>query len=371
MKNEKRILCICDTPMQLLNMINCIDADFHDDKRDLVITDEVKDIETLIANIKKTGFFDTVFIVKEDYMQAVYIHKNIILKAVAFLQYKKRIQKSIHCSECYDRIFFGGWGLLNNIVAKKCKKNKNAEYIWVDEGTSSYCAHGDFWREKKVHENTVSAFAKKVLGMEYLQKHTTMQYLYRPELADYTVPFERKQLRLLGQHAEFLPLINNIFGFDEQENMREKFIYFDTALETDGLTGNDKELLQLVASCVGKENLLVKVHPRSSKDWYIRNGFHINTNTFIPWEVYCLNGKAMSGKVLISIFSTAIFSLYMYFGMNTPVVSLIHMFDISSFSPYRKRLIEYLRNICMKEPSVFHCPTNEDELKNILHTINI
>ena len=372
MKN-KRTLCLCNTPLQLLNMIHVISSYYDNDSRDLVVTDEITNYEILVGNIRKSRFFENVFLVKEDY-KATVKRRHSFFKPFALMQYAKRLKSQHDVHTKYDRIFFGGastnW--LNPFVAMQTKKNTGCEFIWIDEGTASYSTHGLYWKKNKLQRFLFllkpSQIIKRILGANYLSSRIDIQYLYRPEMADYQVPFERKYILLLDGDSKKANLLKEIFGFDESNYIKEKYIYFAGAGDVDGLCGNEKELLALVAECVGKQNLLVKVHPRESVNYYIQNGYRINTNVSIPWEIYCLEKEQLKDKVLISIFSTAIVSPFVYFGLKTKVVSLMKMFDITSFPNYYRYLLNFIENnIFKKQTDIFLLPNNICELKKILN----
>jgi len=366
--SKKNILCICNTPLQLLNMINVISNYYENDSRDLIITDEIKNCDVLLENIKTTYFFDQVNLINEDYKQTVFLAKGI-KKIYEFKKYKTRIKTQYNSTKKYDRIFFWGGGWLNSIVAKQTHKNKNCEFIWIDEGTASYSTHGLYWKktllQKIIYHIKPSQIIKKIMGINYLFNNTKIQYLYRPEIADYAVPFKRISIPFLRQNRN--DLIKQIFGYDENIAIKEKFIYFDGAGNEDSLYGNDKELLEMVAKIVGKENLLVKVHPRSSSEWYIQNGYSINANTSIPWEVYCFDEKNLRNKVLISIFSTALLSPYLYFNYENKVISLLHLFNKSAYNNYYKYLLDYIeKQIFFSRKDIFLLPNSIEELNSYL-----
>ncbi|AEE17063.1 hypothetical protein Trebr_1640 [Treponema brennaborense DSM 12168] len=368
---NKRILCICNTPLQLLNMINVISSDYQNEKRDLLITDEIRNCEILIENIRKSNFFENVYLVNEDYKTTVFLQKNLLCKIYELNKYRKRLKAQYDTKKIYDRIFFGGKNWLNNFVAKQIRKNKKCEFAWIDEGTASYSTHGLFWKknwfQKVLFRLNPNQLLKELFGINYLINKVNFQYLYRPEIADYEVPFPRKQISLLNSNSDNALLFKQIFGCTENNFIKEKYIYFDGAGDADGLYGNDKELLALVAECVGKENLLVKVHPRSSIEYYIQNGYHINTNLSIPWEIYCLEPEQLNNKVLISIFSTAIVSPYIYFGLKNKVISLIHLYDKSFYNDYYKYLLDFIeRKIFLAHKDIYMLPNTFEELKKYL-----
>lgn len=57
---------------------------------------------------------------------------------------------------------------------------------------------------------------------------------------------------------------------------------------------NDVELIEALADKVGKQNMMVKIHPRNPVNRFEKLGYKTNHNTAIPWEVIVMNTDDIS-----------------------------------------------------------------------------
>ena len=53
------------------------------------------------------------------------------------------------------------------------------------------------------------------------------------------------------------------------------------------------EIVEKIASIVGRENLLIKLHPRDTTNRFIRLGYKTNKTFSVPWEALALTMKKM------------------------------------------------------------------------------
>ena len=80
--------------------------------------------------------------------------------------------------------------------------------------------------------------------------------------------------------------------------------------------------MKQLAQQVGKENIMVKIHPRNPENRFEKLGFKTNKDTSIPWEVILMNIDDVSNKVFITIASQAILNPIMIFGLTIKAYSL-------------------------------------------------
>ena len=68
------------------------------------------------------------------------------------------------------------------------------------------------------------------------------------------------------------------------------------------------EIGKRIASIVGYENLLVKVHPRDNPERFRSQGFHVAADSGLPWEAIQLCND-FSDKVFITVLSGSVIGL--------------------------------------------------------------
>ena len=134
----------------------------------------------------------------------------------------------------------------------------------------------------------------------------------------------------------------------------KKYIYFEECYFAETGYMEDVELINTLAEKVGKENIMIKIHPRNPENRFEKLGYKTNKDTFIPWEVILMNND-FSDKVLIAIGSQTILTPYMLFGMNMKSYSLYHclkekpdllngpLFDVimNFYNKYNENIIMY------------------------------
>ena len=141
-----------------------------------------------------------------------------------------------------------------------------------------------------------------------------------------------------------------IYVFDSLCHHREDF-EVDTALK--------------IAELVGKDNLIVKVHPRDRSGKFESSGLNIDRNSSVPWESIQLNYD-FSDHVFLTISSNSVFGVnvmmkkqakvfFLYNTLDTKKNSLIH----SSVEAI-KNIMQYKDQIDLKNYLVV------DEIKEIL-----
>ena len=64
--------------------------------------------------------------------------------------------------------------------------------------------------------------------------------------------------------AAFRSLVNRAFGYEiSTDRYDRKYLFFEESFFADHYPINDPELVDRLAQRVGKENLMVKIHPRN------------------------------------------------------------------------------------------------------------
>jgi len=66
---------------------------------------------------------------------------------------------------------------------------------------------------------------------------------------------------------------------------------------------------------VGKENVIVKRHPRVKVDRYTDKGIKVLANSNVPWEVMLMS-QSLQGKLLVSVASFTCMSPLTIYGME-------------------------------------------------------
>lgn len=195
-------------------------------------------------------------------------------------------------------------------------------------------------------------------------------YLYRPEW--YYVKkydYELLQLPNPSEDADVKNVLLYVFG--NLDVPKEKYIYMEDFYYANDLKTNDYEVFCDVAKRVGKENIIVKRHPRGKSDRFGGAGYSVTQQTVVPWEAQIL-GNDISKKILISFSSTSSLSPFIIFDMDMHIVCLKNM-HISHTPPIIDTGFEdffhFMINKINEKKVRVHMPNNIEEFEEIIRYI--
>ena len=260
----------------------------------------------------------------------------------------------------YDKIFAALDSAAWKILYHQCVlKGKKPDVIQYDEGLRSYSM--DFKKSDNrpffMGEYGKNNFCNAINGM----------YLYRPEV--YSVDEYDYELYKLPNPYENTILKEKLtYIFGNEPMPEERFIYFEDFFFTDRHVTNDMELFKEIARIVGKDNIVVKTHPRDDYDRFAPMGYKTIGKSNTPWECQLLN-STVEKKILISVTSTAILTPYIIFNKNINVVSLEKLYKwevpLHTDEGFQKCLDRIKKN--MNENGVYlHMPSSLEELRELL-----
>ena len=113
-------------------------------------------------------------------------------------------------------------------------------------------------------------------------------------------------------------LVNYVFDYHYSGEYEKDNIFLEEAFSEDGYKNNDYEIIHAVAEYVGKENFLLKRHPRLMADRWQECGIQVNEDLKIPWEVLIMNCDFRS-KRIFTISSNACMTPQLVFNIKIPV----------------------------------------------------
>ena len=129
----------------------------------------------------------------------------------------------------------------------------------------------------------------------------------------------------------------------EVDYSKYKYIYFESIYDTEGRGIGEIDILLKFAEKVGRENILVKKHPRSTNFVFEENGIAVDTNSAAPFEAIQLNHD-MSHAVFVSAMSGSVLSVNSI--VDSPsAVRLIYSLTESEKYEDKKKFVENVKGI--------------------------
>lgn len=224
------------------------------------------------------------------------------------------------------------------------------------------CERDGFW-----HGRYGSHDIRKNLGNIY-GYGTEEMYLGSKALNYTQVPPINSSPELWSKETEIFTLL-----WGECPLPKEKYIFLEEGMFQDHALVADITLLDRIAKIVGKENIIIKRHPRCVYDRFSTRGYKVLEHSSFPWEVSLMNEEA-SKHVLLSLSSTATTTGKTVLGKNIKAIQLYKIRPFGLAGPHcsQKKFPVYaetLYRFMNQGEKVLFVPRSNAELTEIIKYI--
>ena len=361
-------LFICCAPFHIFTATNIAYNNFKDSTKDIYITDHIEDNYRCYLELRDKGIFDNVYYIKvKNTTQVSIISKyRIIRYTKIILKYfdSKNIIPQLN-NKKYEEVLISSPDIVSEIVYYYYKKkNSNMKLYMYEEGTFAYN-----YFEYKINIFK-KIFTKILYGRNIMEDHDGA-YLYKPELSKTYENYNIKKIDIISnKDFKSATVLNNIMGYKEEfkDKLNYKYIFMDQAFGVSDILNEGIDIFEKIISQVGKENSVVKLHPRTEANIYREICKAVSIKA--PYEIIAFNSD-VNDKVLISIFSSACLNPKIIFNQEPYVILLFKIIDISIFSHINETSfdIAYKVKKNYKNPNKFFIPETVEELQEILKKI--
>jgi len=382
--NKEEVCIFCTTPFQVMGAISIVKSEKLTNV-DLYLYNSFNGYEDLANKLKKLNLFRKVVIVDfEKLMIELDLtseHLLLIKKATIFLMYiknlvflNKTVNKYLDCSANYNRIyvstnhFAGRFAILFYI-----KNHRQIRVFHYDDGIGSYYGSGELDAILPYDRLCRKVFVgKRAINIPFVKLLFSPSF-YRSVCETANACFPQNMTRIvkmdpLEKCESNDSIIRNIFGLTTDWLINQSFIYFDTIKAEEFNNKGIRHIQQissLIQSCVGKDNIIYKFHPR---DKNIDPSLPYIKNTSVPFECFCYFND-FSNKVLITNFSTSVFTPKILYGQEPTIVFLYKIMADYQIMNIDTTIVDALRAIYSDKSKII-IPTNVEELKTTLERLN-
>lgn len=338
----KKII-LCNTYYQLIFAMHLNRNLFYEDEVSLVMSDHSKGAKKVCENLNKMNIFK-----KVNYMEVKWIraeNKRNILKTIVKLKNENIF--SFVGNEKFDEFVFYNFDFVTNMLFQKLyKKNKDIKVTRFEEGILTYNLPISFSIKMKMINIFNNLCRRPILTKKMSGFYCFYPSFYRGIL----LPIEIEPIKL---DREFQEILINSFNLSlDEDSYNQKYIFFTSVYDFEGGEPiGEYELVCKVADIVGKENLLVKTHPRDVRTIYEDNGFIVDKNSDIPWEAIQLS-RDFSDKVFLTATSGSVLA-GSFMSENPPKTFFMHKCCNVSGNPVAQKSVgtieELLNDVSLKD----------------------
>jgi hypothetical protein len=237
-----------------------------------------------------------------------------------------------------------------NIIASQLKRGVNIKIGVLDEGYRVYTDlfYKTLYSHKKMRE-LILKYKTRGKAKSIVDAIQSM-YLLAPNLLQITPNYEIRKI-VLPAFDDGIHLkrdLNNVFQYNGSVNdFQYPYIFFENCGYQDTGLNDDLEIIKITAEHVGKENILVKLHPRTIHNRFSSLGINTNQDSSIPWEIIAMNMDSNDKRTFITISSAALISYQMLFPEKSFKSIFLHKIVDERFTGFDESVNRYFN--CFEE----------------------
>lgn len=359
------VLAYCTTYYHLFNIIQLKLTKLSNENVDLLLSSDV-DFTTLEKPLKKSGLFNNVILspIKNVFWCKEFNEIKSFERSSYFFS-KVKSGHGLAIDEYYEHLYIGLDDAYNKFLYYCLSKNTdNVAVHFYDEGTASYVTSISERLKKDgiPHDH----FGRKNFNLAIKEI-----LLYAPEIRIVKDVYPVNPIPKIDRHnMDIKTIFNSIFSY--HEFTEKKYIYFESASFQDFMPTMDIDVLDMVANIVGKENIVIKLHPRTKNDRFTRRGYSVMPSENLPWEIYAMN-ESVEDKVFLSNASTAALTSKIIFDVSIHTINLFKM-DLLEKTLYTRQkdfpeVYKMQETLFNHDKLCFFAPEDENGLTRIIKYI--
>ena len=352
----KKVLILANTYFQIIIAIKLKNTIYKNDIVDIIISDHSSTAKNIYLNIVENNIFNKVFYYesKEEKERNKFLKIIDDINFLIFPKYNCKKRNLLFCD--YDEFIFYNINKYTVLIYDTIYYlNKNVKLIRYEEGYISYL-HSNIGLSKYY------CFLRKLLRKQDFVNCIKKNYLFHPDLLIYNPVGDVEQIENINRDdVKTISEINKTFNYNKLNDIyNRKYIFFEESFFCDKKGIEDMDLILKLSEIVGKENILVKLHPRNTVDRFSKYGILTNKTEGIPWEVIQMNNN-FDGKVLLTISSGSVLASKLYFNDNIKTYVLYNCTKKMS-DMVTNEYLEYLNKLKEKSNlNNFIIPKNYEE----------
>lgn len=358
-----RILFVCNTLYQIIGAC-CIRKMFATAEAEIVLSDHSTANKDICDNIQREGIlFNKAYYVETKYLYE-YDASISRKKKNQLLKEKNTVLSMLNLSNKYDMFFCANAEPFTERIVNYVKNtNSNVIINWFEDGLSAYyydqCYFPNFIRKIKCR-------AKKILLKVYtLTAYVDNYYVFKPENLEWKPKAKVKKIEPISKELAIeLGVIFNISQCTDE--YREKYIFFEDGAQ-DWEKAADVKLMNMIAEKIGKDNIIVRIHPRNPVNRFKEAGFKTTHDTSIPWEIIAANID-IENKVLMTMYSQCVVTPDILMGIKGKVISLA-MLD-SEYKSIHHEVYDYMKQVYFeKDKEHYIVPESMEEFEELIRKL--
>lgn len=321
----KNIICLCCTYFQLIIVLQMKETIFKNDNISVILTDDSKNSKEIYKNIKEMKIFKDIFFYPKAKMTHSRFYKFLLVKYLFNAIFGNKYFCKVSKKRKYDIFMFYNYDLLSQIIFSSLTKySYEIQVATYEEGFISY--EEIYEEQERKFQYKFIKLIKKMMHKRCLYEEIYAFYCFLPAI--YKGSFSTIEIPKIDiNNKELTRVLAKIFNINEKKiNYDKKVIYFSTAIDFEnGEENAEVELVDNLAKLLGKENIMIKIHPRDNEKRFTKLGVEIDNNSFVPFEIMQLMID-FSDKIFLTTMSGSVLTISSIVDNSPPIIYLYPLY---------------------------------------------
>lgn len=352
----ENILIVVDSVLELIFSIQVRRSILAKCEVDIIVTNQSNHAYRFAENLKKQNVFSNVyFAYSSNFPHHYYSAQN--KEELSIAEYFN-IVESIIANKRYDSFITSELDIFSRTVYAYLKsENQNIIPFFLAESLHAYAEHGPITigieRRIKAKDTLFRDFLLDIQGIIVNNAQKCKENF------KYVIEYPPIDINDL----EMIEILNAVFNYEKGEcKIRKKIVYFEEALVFDGSFSNDVDIVDTIVKNVGKENVIIKKHPREQGNRFQHLEVECYKRNDIPWELVVLN-RDVENCLLVTNNSGSVYHPVFFGWYQSEVVMLCDICECEikeSLRTIMDSYYNYLRQEIYRD-KLFFVPNNVSE----------
>lgn len=365
-------LYVCNTVYQILVAMWIKKTLNTNSNADIIISNHMNGGKEICDRMRKLKLFDNCYFCETKEYSYGGILRDLSDDETSLLIHRHPEQyiKRVFPCECkYNCLFISNVDKFAQILFDACSRRvRRCKLYLFEDGISTYTkAFEECYQLTRMLKTDFihQIVYKYIYNKRCIFGNVSGCYLFNPQFFDWSVDFPLIEMKKIDiNDKDYVKNCNIVFDYHNQDKYDTKYIFMEESFFADGVPINDCEIVEEIARRVGKENIMVKIHPRNPINRFKELGFKTNSNMSVPWELIIMNDQQVCDSTFITIASSSVLNPILIFGRRIKVYSIYSLINEKSKkqSYLSTSLWDYVKKIFLQYHDDIHIVDCVDEI---------
>lgn len=334
----KTDLFLCNSTYQIMVALWIKYHELPSDQADVIVSDHMNGGKKIAEKLSLTGIFEHVYFAETLNESRYRVKRTRFRRLLGDINPEVELNQYIKLNEKYTDLYIANCdGFSQMLYNALCRRTPDLKLHIFEDGLSTYCEFEKYYKyfEHYYYSDESVGYLKRLIREKVYRKKTLFGnvndfLVFNVDIMQWDPGCDIKSIaKIDSSDQKFHKMINGVFDVKSSTDKYDsKYIFFEESFYADGEQITDVELVEKLAEKVGKDNIMIKIHPRNPVNRFEKLGYKTNHDTSIPWEVILMNMGDVSDKIFLTVASSAILNPIMIFGINIKAYSLFPCLEV-------------------------------------------